>query len=389
MQKVLCHHSVPQDCGLRQRCVASFQEVLWGIRLKDHVMHQQFKELLLKVRENEEKLVKFGQLEQQLVAARTLGQLLGVLLQTFPVGFSLDAVRLVLLDRDAEWQRALGSEAVRRFAASGLDLRDNLSVCAACYAPGFRPVLGPYLHALHGDLFVGLDQPPGSVALLPLVRQGGLIGGLHLVSYNPSRFTPEDGTYFLERMASFVLMCLENALYYEKVERSGWLDGLTQVNNRRYFDVRLAEAVSHALRHDQALSLIMFDLDFFKQVNDRWGHQAGDLVLQQAAQIIRAQLRGSDSFARYGGEEFVALLPEASQAAAAEIAQRVRVAVGSFAFQTGQVTPVRMTISIGVAQQERGGMADVDTRASELLGAADAALYRAKAQGRNRVVLAA
>ncbi len=358
--------------------------------LSEDIVRQQLQSLLLKVRENEEKLLKFGRLEQQLMAARTLVQLLWVILQDFPGSFLIDSVRLVLRDPDGEWARALGADSVRTFSGIGLSLRDDLAQCERMYGRELHPVLAPYRKERHGDLFASLAETPGSVALLPLVRQHRLVGSLHLASSSRTRFAISDGTYFLERLAAFMVMCLENALYYEKLERSSWLDGLTQVNNRRYFDVRIREAVSHARRRGVPLSLLILDLDYFKRVNDQWGHQAGDSVLQQAAQVMRSLLRASDSFARYGGEEFVALLPDTDCESASEIGGRILRAIAGFAFHVGPTAPVDMTVSIGVAQLDGAAPAISDEDAgNRLVAQADAALYRAKEQGRNCVVAAA
>ncbi len=363
--------------------------VEWGADLSEAMLREQLDAVLLKVRENEHKLAKFGRLEQRLMGARTLVQLMWVILHEFPLGFALDTVRLILDDGDGEWSQALGADLVENYAASGLLLYDDLQRCDACLLPDRQPVLTTWDAARHADKFGDFTRTPGSIALLPLVRQGHLLGVIGLFSHDADRFGQEDGTWFLERLASFTLMCLENALYYEKLERSSWLDALTQVNNRRYFDVRLSEAVHHALRHAQPLSLIICDLDWFKRVNDEWGHPAGDRVLQQAAQLMRSMLRGSDSFCRYGGEEFVALLPDTDSDTANEIAGRVLRAVAAFSFQIGTESPILMTVSIGVAQMERDRLVGqtADLMASELVSHADAALYRAKAAGRNCVVV--
>lgn len=352
--------------------------------MKERAAQQQLKELLTQVRENEKKLEKFAHLEQRLVAAHNLADMLQVLLVEFPVDFSLQAVRLILLDRDGEWNRTLGEEAVRDFAARGLKLCPDFLDADFGVLPVLRPLLCLFEPERHGSLFSGLTVPPGSVAVLPLLRQERLVGQLCLASERRSRFAEGDGTLFLERMATFMVLCLENALYLERLERTGWLDGLTQVNNRRYFDTRLVEAVHYAVRHDQLLSLAMFDLDHFKRVNDEWGHQTGDFILQQSAQLIRSHLRNSDSFARYGGEEFVALLPGTSRQAAIDLARRILQAVAEFHF--GQTMQMRMTVSIGVAQLEQSSAPDINASAQALVGRADAALYRAKREGRNKVI---
>ena len=355
--------------------------------MNERVLREQLEALLLKAHENEAKLARFGRLEQQLMAARTLVQLLWVILQELPASFALDSVRLILDDGDGEWAQALGIQAAASFSARGLMLCEDLDWCGVCVGPDWRPVLSGWDDGHHAFLVGEQDPLPGSVALLPLARQGRLVGIVSLLSHDRHRFQNEDGTWFLERLASFMLMCLENALYYEKLERSSWLDGLTQVNNRRYFDVRLQEAASHALRHQQPLSLLIFDLDWFKRVNDQWGHQAGDRVLQQAAQLMRSMLRSSDSFARYGGEEFVALLPDTDVDSATEIAGRVLRAIAGFSFQIDAEEPLSMTVSIGVAPLEAGAGDQPAVVAGRLVAHADAALYRAKEAGRNGVVV--
>ncbi len=371
------------DCSKTWRCVASSVLKQSGAGLGEYLLKRQLNAVLDKVRENEDKLLKFGRLEQQLLTARTLVQLLWILLRDFPDSFALDAVRLVLHDADGEWAHALGVDSIRTFSGIGLLLCDDIACCERGLDATYQPVLTAYLDASHAELFGELTKMPESIALLPLVRQGHLLGSLYLSSSDRARFSTNDGTYFLERLASFMVMCLENALYYEKLERSAWLDGLTQVNNRRYFDVRLKEAVSHALRYELPLSLMMFDLDYFKRVNDQWGHQAGDSVLQQAAQVMRMQLRGSDSFARYGGEEFVALLPDTDVESAAEIAGRILRAVAACQFYIDQPEPINMTVSIGVALiRFEQGEAEAG---NHLVADADAALYLAKEQGRNGV----
>ncbi|MHB1677517.1 MAG: GGDEF domain-containing protein [Sulfuriferula sp.] len=349
-------------------------------------LRRQLNLLLAKARENEEKLLRFERFEQQLMTTRTLMQLIIIMLQDFPVNFELDVVNLVLLDREGEWARALGREGVLSLGAMGLILSHDLIEFAQFYPQPFRPHLASYQANYHLSLFDGTVVPLGSIALLPLVRQGRLMGGLHLASRDKQRFVTHDGTYFLERLSAFFVMCLENALIYDKLERFGLMDALTQVNNRHYFNLRLKEAVNHALRYRQPLVAMMFDLDHFKVVNDRWGHQIGDYILQQVVQVIQALLRGSDTFARYGGEEFVALLPGTDKAVAIDIAERIRLAIANYRFSVGEPELIHLSVSIGVAQIILTDMYGSEERsAQELVAAADTALYSAKAQGRNRV----
>lgn len=348
-------------------------------------LRQQLDTLLAEARKNEEKLQRFAQFEQQLMATRALSQLVNIMLCDFRQSFDLDEVCLLLLDETREWARVLSVEQATALREQGLQLVAQESQLTPIYQHSLKPRLGNFQSVLHGNLFT--HPQLASVALLPLVRQGKLMGSLHLGSRDLSRFSASSGTYFLERLAAFLVMCLENSLYFDKLEQFGLTDALTQVNNRRYFDARLKEAVNHALRHQHPLAAMMFDLDHFKRVNDQWGHQIGDAVLQQAAQVIQKVLRGSDSFARYGGEEFVALLPGADDVIAGEIAQRILQAIADHAFHVGLEQPLSLTISIGVAGIALHNVgAEESTIAKLLINDADTALYQAKADGRNCVV---
>lgn len=151
-------------------------------------------------------------------------------------------------------------------------------------------------------------------------------------------------------------------------------DPLTGVFNRRKFNELTAAEIERALRYPQPLSLFILDIDHFKLVNDQHGHEAGDTVLVSLADLLRTEIRSTDSLARWGGEEFVVLSPAVGLPATAVLAERLRAAVGSHPFTVG-----RLTASFGVADFHR------DDSADSLFARADQALYRAKASGRDRV----
>jgi len=158
-------------------------------------------------------------------------------------------------------------------------------------------------------------------------------------------------------------------------------DSLTEIDNRRYLEQRLEEAFAAAVQQATPLACVLFDLDLFKSVNDSFGHHAGDAVLRQLAQLLRAEAREDDRVGRYGGEEFMLILPGTVAEAATVIADRVREAVAghTFVFDGGSVD---RTISCGVAGWPHPRIRNVDA----LVRAADDALYVAKETGRNRVV---
>ena len=183
-------------------------------------------------------------------------------------------------------------------------------------------------------------------------------------------------------------LSLRTAVDIRKVamlEMESVTDPLTGLFNRRHLDRRLRDAVLSAQAGDAELSLIIVDLDFFKLVNDRFGHQVGDMVLVKTAELLRKGIRETDLVARFGGEEFVVLAPGAGPADAELIAERIRASVADkdFALPTpiGSPTPMEITVSVGVAC-----MCSELNSADQIISAADRNLYQAKRLGRNRVV---
>jgi polar amino acid transport system substrate-binding protein len=151
------------------------------------------------------------------------------------------------------------------------------------------------------------------------------------------------------------------------------------VANRRFLDERLQEELLRARRSSQSFSIILVDVDYFKQVNDRYGHTAGDKVLQEFAELLRRNLRTSDFVARFGGEEFMLILPDTTLEGAASFAERLRQNIQQTEFHA---LPERMTASFGVA------LSRPDDEGEALIKRADAALYTAKTSGRNQTVAA-
>ncbi len=171
------------------------------------------------------------------------------------------------------------------------------------------------------------------------------------------------------------------ASYHEEIYRLMTIDGLTELFNKRYFNEELERELQRATRYERPLSLLLFDIDLFKNINDKFGHVAGDAFLKQLAQAVKGRLRAQDVLARVGGEEFAVLLPEVDPEGAKITAEKIRAVVEATAFSfDGEKMPA--TISIGVSTNGPKLASPLS-----LYGAADAALYSAKATGRNRVVV--
>jgi diguanylate cyclase (GGDEF)-like protein len=180
-------------------------------------------------------------------------------------------------------------------------------------------------------------------------------------------------------LASHAAIALENARLHRIVERQALIDGLTGVANRRQCEKSLAAEIARAERLGTPFTLVLADLDDFKNVNDAHGHAVGDDVLREFAAVLRATVRDSDLAGRWGGEEFVLLLPGTDVLGGAHLADRVRTALSERSFPGRDGSVLDVTCSFGVAQYRTGD----DVR--ELFAASDRALYRAKQEGKNRV----
>jgi diguanylate cyclase (GGDEF)-like protein len=210
---------------------------------------------------------------------------------------------------------------------------------------------------------------------LPLNAGGVSFGTLTLVA--PAFDEEEKMT--AASLAAQSAVALENARLHRIVERQALVDGLTGLANRRQCETLLATELARAERFEDALALVMADLDDFKDVNDRFGHPAGDVVLREFADVLRETLRDADVAGRWGGEEFILVLPGTDVTGAVRLAERVRSELRNRAILAPDGTPISITASFGVAAFPQAG------NEQKLVAAADAALYGAKRAGKDRV----
>ncbi|MGB0496545.1 MAG: GGDEF domain-containing protein [Kangiellaceae bacterium] len=209
-----------------------------------------------------------------------------------------------------------------------------------------------------------------------LVIEGEKLGELLCTRKTP--FTIRE-TELLEQIISLLIYPLRNSLLYHRAIAQAHKDPLTQIFNRTAFDEALDKECHSYRRHKTEFALMMIDIDFFKNVNDKYGHIAGDKILQATAETIQKSIRRSDEVYRYGGEEFVVILSNTSEGGAQFIAERVRKEIKKLRVSFNRL--IKVTASIGVCSTEN--TKDVNL----LLNNADKALYQSKASGRNRVTL--
>src|SRR5690606_21459794 len=297
-------------------------------------------ELMEKATQNERILRNFQQFELELLAVNGLEALLDSLLSNSLRHFRLDAVELWLLDPEGILRELLGGDSDRDANLHWLDdsaplrlLHPNHAEVRLCYPPP-------------SGLFPG--RPVRSVALLPLVRHGALIGSLHFGAYAAQRFSGDKSTDFINHLASVVAVCLENCANQEHLHRLSMIDMLTRVGNRRSFHLSIDREIARAVRQCEPLTVMLGDLDHFKRVNDNHGHQVGDRVLHAVAQEIAGMLRKTDHVCRYGGEEFALILPNCGRELAADIAERIRARISAIRVASDSGIKVPTSMSLGV-----------------------------------------
>jgi diguanylate cyclase (GGDEF)-like protein len=350
------------------------------------VLQSHLESMLERVKFNSATLHRFQAFEMRLLNLNSLTDMINHILEDARHYFDLDCISLCLVDEKAEIAKFLHEDGYDYQTRKGLILLDNKNLLLSTFGLAVHPYIGVYKDAKCSDFFSGFDPKPASVAITPLNRRNKYLGTLNLGSYQSDRFSDTMATDFVEHLVSVVSVCLENNLNFETIRRTSFIDPLTGVNNRRFLEQRIGEELDRCRRNSDPISCLFLDIDYFKQVNDKQGHQAGDRVLCAVAAAIKTQLRSNDVLSRYGGEEFVALLSNIGEAMALEIAERIRRTIQSLVIEL-ESESISVTISIGSATYEaHTSSSPLDSEiSSRLLKTADAALYKAKRQGRNRV----
>jgi diguanylate cyclase (GGDEF)-like protein len=287
----------------------------------------------------------------------------------------------VLIRWDAE-----GETGELHYATEGTGLRaltglEGTSVVAEACRSGRLQVLEDARGAASGQALYGASRvirEPGSVAIIPIIKDARTLGALVLEADEVGAFTQEESRP-LTVLGAVVAGSLELAWSYAEVDRRARTDPLTGLWNRLHFGEQLQRTLAEADRYEHPVSLVLVDIDHFKAVNDGFGHEAGDAVLRHVAKILQEGVRTVDVCVRYGGEEIAMLLGQTESAKAVEVAERLRARI--------EATPVRhagaeirVTASFGVAAYPE----TVKVR-DQLFPSADKALYIAKHEGRNRV----
>jgi diguanylate cyclase (GGDEF)-like protein len=349
------------------------------------VLQSHLESMLERVKQNNAILNRLQAFEIELLNLVSLADMIDHILDNTRHYFDLDVISLCLIDEKKEIAKFLDEDGYEYNSKNGFILLDNNNLLQSTFGLAAHPYFGVYKNAKCDDYFSKFEKKPASVAMIPLKRRGKYLGALNLGSYQADRFANTMATDLVEHLVSVVSVCLENNLNFETINRTSFIDSLTGVNNRRFLEQRIGEELDRCRRKSDPVSCLFLDIDFFKMVNDKQGHQAGDHVLCAVANSIKAQLRSNDVLARYGGEEFVALLSEINEGMAFEIAERIRKAIYAMVIKLDEGS-ISVTISIGSSTYLPDlVLSPIDNDiSSRLIKLADSALYRAKRNGRNR-----
>jgi len=342
--------------------------------------------LLNDLADNDVTLKKFQTFELELMNSSSLNNLLQLLLKDSLPDLGWESTTLTLVDPEYEIQRQLERSGSEFSECPELNFIVSNEGLEKLYRQKLFPVFESCNDDDHHFLFSSEIKKPDAAWLLPLSRNHHLTGSYNIVKRSGDHSQESSPTDYLQHLAAVISASLEISINRERLKTLGLMDPLTGVNNRRFFDQRLIEEVTSVIRANAEISCLFLDIDHFKRINDDYGHQAGDEILREVAQIIRELVRSTDVVARYGGEEFTVLLSHKGKQKASEIAERIRKTIEKRIFTVPLHGDITVTTSIGInSLNTTGHDGDVDDIASLFVEGADRALYQAKNNGRNRI----
>jgi diguanylate cyclase (GGDEF)-like protein len=325
-------------------------------------------------RRRAQQLEVINAIAQQTTVVLEVKDLLDTVCSLIQKAFRVDHVSILLREEDELVLRAQHGDLSLTIAEGGR-LPADTDILGGCLDTGLTLIEHDTAEAGAVNCFYAETV---SRMCIPLVSFGQSLGVLMLDSKTRGAFQPSDRQP-LESVADICATAIQNAHYVERVKQLAYIDGLTGIFNRRFFELRINEELERARRFETGMAVIMLDIDQFKRLNDEFGHLLGDEVLRQVSSLFHQQLRKIDVVCRYGGEEFAILISQTDPQYSLGIAEKLRRVVETWQFPG---VPRSVTISAGVATYPEHGLGRDD-----LMKAADAGLYAAKQAGRNRVLM--
>jgi len=328
--------------------------------------------ILERIRENEEIARKFFEIEVSILSILDFEGLFARLLSEIREKFGIPCVWISLIDK-SEISDLVQTLPFSKELRERLNLIDRKTFLRLTENKTTPLLLNGDLHPFHPMLPKGQLNFIRSLALSPISLHGQIIGSLNQADFSPLRYRPGMDTQLLEQLAVKVSICLSNVIAHERLKWLAVRDPLTGLLNRRVLETVLSREFKRAQRYKNPLSLAFIDMDDFKLINDRYGHECGDALLKYAAGQLVEITRDSDVIARYGGDEFVIILPGTPVQEASKLLVRLQQHFRNKPMRYGE-RGITVSISFGVASMEDLNATDPES----LLREADAMLYNIK-----------
>ncbi len=353
-----------------------------GIALRNAL---RWRETCLRLSEKERELHVLDEVGRTIISSLELKTVLNIIMEKTRELVRSEAWSLFLVDertRELRCSAAIGehAETIRK-----CKLKVGEGV-AGWVARESKPLV---LHDVSEDprftneIDMSLGAGARSVLCVPLETRGKVLGVLEVINKKGEGGFTDADLNLVTKLAGFAAVAIENARLYHQAKLLTLTDELTQLYNSRFFNQFLESEVKRCRRYNSHVALIFLDLDFFKKVNDQYGHLMGSKLLQEAADVLRCGLRDVDIVARYGGDEFLVILPETRIDEAAYVAERMRINFEAKTFLSEEGLNVKVTASFGVAS-----FPEFSSSKEELVRFADQAMYRVKNSTRNGVFVA-
>ena len=314
------------------------------------------------------------------ISLLSLEQISSVLIDRLPSVFSIDYFTLFLYDQDKRKLNLMCHNHPEIESSFSISLSSSPIMEAAV-------LRGQYIREQDfstSSYYRGADNPlfkKGYFVSIPLMIEKEVVGVLNINDVDQDSFNVGDLGFILN-LSELIAMSISNAVLYEQTKKLAVTDGLTGISNRPNMEQSLLSEFGRSMRYNSPLSVVLLDVDHFKDVNDSYGHQKGDEILVTFASVLKKFCRANDTAARYGGEEFLMILPQSNAQGAFKIAERVREEIMKMSF-VGNDSKFSVTTSCGVAELNRDYMKSAD----QLISVADHAMYEAKNSGRNKTII--
>ena len=314
------------------------------------------------------------------ISLLSLEQISSVLIDRLPSVFSIDYFTLFLYDQDKRKLNLTCHNHPEIESSFSISLSNSPIMEAAV-------LRGQYIREQDfstSSYYRGADNPlfkKGYFVSIPLMIEKEVVGVLNINDVDQDPFDVGDLGFILN-LSELIAMSISNAVLYEQTKKLAVTDGLTGISNRPNMEQSLLSEFERSKRYNSPLSVVLLDVDHFKDVNDSYGHQKGDEILVTFASVLKKFCRANDTAARYGGEEFLMILPQSNAQGAFKIAERVREEIMKMSF-VGNDSKFSVTTSCGVAELNRDYMKNTD----QLINVADNAMYEAKNSGRNKTII--